>query len=74
MKPTKKTASVAARLTPKRVAAPVRGLREKVTRAQWQRRAVSALKDGDDDAREAARKELEALQSWATTLLGKLAK
>jgi hypothetical protein len=45
-----------------------------VTRAQWQRRAVSALKDGDDDAREAARNELEALRSWAKTLLDKLAK
>ena len=64
----------AARLTPKRVVAQVRGFREKVTQGQWQRRAVSALRDGDDDAREAARKELEALQSWARTLLDKLAK
>lgn len=64
----------AARLTPRRVVAQVRGFREKVTRGQWQRRAVSALRDGDDEARAAARKELEALQTWAATLLGKLAK
>lgn len=64
----------ATRLTPRRVVAQVRGFREKVTRGQWQRRAVSALRDGDDEARAAARKELEALQTWAATLPGKLAK
>jgi hypothetical protein len=56
------------------VARAVRGFRAKATQGPWQRRAASALRDGDDDARDAARKELEALQSWARTLLDKLAK
>ncbi len=62
------------RLTPTRVVAQVRGFREKVTRGAWQRRAVSALKDSDDETRDAVLKELETLQTWVESFLQKLGK
>ena len=60
------------RLTPARVAAQVRGFRERVAKGAWQRRAVAVVRDGDDDARAAVRGELEALRDWADGLLAKL--
>jgi hypothetical protein len=62
------------RLTPRRVVAQVRTFRERVTRAQWSRRAADVLGAGDDQSRTAARKELEALRDWAESLLQGLPK
>jgi len=60
------------RLTPARVAAQVRGFRERVAKGAWQRRAVTVVKGGSDDERAAVRGELEALRDWADGLLAKL--
>jgi hypothetical protein len=62
------------RLTPARVTATVRGFRERVAKAAWQRRAVAVMKDGDEGERAAVRGELEALRRWADGLLAKMPK
>lgn len=63
-----------ARLTPARLAAQVRGFRERVTDAKWQRRALSVASKADPDDRNAVRQELEALRSWSAAMLAKLPK
>ncbi len=60
------------RLTAPRIAAHVRGFRERVTASAYQRRALSVLKGADGDAREAVRGEVEALRAWAEAFLAKL--
>jgi hypothetical protein len=61
-----------ARLTPARLASQVRGFRERVTDAAWQRRALSVTAKADADSRDAVRKELEALRAWSVAMLSKL--
>jgi hypothetical protein len=62
------------RLTPKRVTAQVRTFRERVTKSAWQKRAVAALRDADDEELEVVRREVEALRAWSVALLSKLSK
>ncbi len=62
------------RMTPKRLTAQVRGFRERVANAGWQRRALAVAAKADPDDREAVRKELEALRSWSAAMLAKLPK
>jgi hypothetical protein len=62
------------RLTPARLTAQVRGFRERVANAAWQRRALSVATKAEPDERDAVRKELEALRSWSAAMLAKLPK
>lgn len=60
------------RLTAPRIAAHVRGFRERVTESAYQRRAAAVLKGADDDARASVRAEVEAVRAWADALLAKI--
>ncbi len=60
------------RLSPARLAAQVRGFRERVSDASWQRRALSVASNADPDDRKAVRQELEALRAWSAAMLAKL--
>lgn len=60
------------RLTPGRINAHVRGFRERVTRADYQRSAVATLKKADAEEVKKVREEVAAVRDWATGFLAKL--
>lgn len=62
----------ALRLTPPRIAAQLRGFRERVGDSDYQRKALAALKRGDAEEVDAVRAEVDAVRAWAESFLAKI--
>ena len=62
----------APRLTAARIGSHLRGLRERVGAAAYQRKAIAVLRKSDAEAVGAVRAEVESLRAWAEAFLAKL--